>query len=469
MKKKLVLMTLALSLFTVGLTSCGEKKEANTEGKVTVSIGEWPSENRPNDQERWNEYKKEVETKYPDINIVPDEWEYDVQTFLPKASSGQLPTLYPCHLTETKKIVKGGYSADITDNIKDRGWLEYFNKKLLNLCEKDGRYYGLPLGVYKQGLACNVELFRQAGLLDENGVPKFPQTWEELGETAGIIKEKTGQAGFVLPTINNCGGWHFMNIAWSYGTEFMKQNDDGTWTATFDSPECTAALQFVKDLKWKYNALPDNALIDQPEMQKLFAVDQGAMYIASGPDLYLTQTYNMPFDRWSFTKMPAGPKGRFALMGGKTYMFAPEATYEQIDACLKWLEVANGFKPAISEEDQAAYLEKVKKNAQANLDDGCYIVYSGVSEGTWDIPGLQEKEREIVNSMANIDLKLVETAYNQEDVTIQAEEPMNCQDLYSILDACIQEVLTKEDADPAALLKKANADFQTNFLDKIEA
>ena len=468
MKKRIVLMTLAVSMLAAGLTSCGAKKETNTDGKTVISIGEWPSENRPKDRATWEEDKKELEEKYPDIEVVPDEWAYDVQTFLPKASSGQLPTLYPCYLTETKKIVKAGYSADITENIKDKGWEKYLNKDLLELCEKDGHYYGLPREYYNMGLACNTEMFKKAGLVDENGVPKFPQTWEELAETASIIKQKTGQAGFVLPTINNQGGWHFMNIAWAYGTEFMKQGDDGKWISTFDTPECVAALQYVKDLKWKYNALPDNALIDTQEIQKLFAVDQGAMYMTIGPDVGLTQTYGMPFDRWSFTKIPAGPNGRYSLMGGKTWMFSPEATSEQIDACLKWLDVASGYKPAITEEEQNAYLEKQKENLQKSLDDGYSIVYQG-STGVWDLPELSEKVDKLAREMANIDIRMVETSFDTSDINVKPEEPMNCQDLYSVIDSCVQAVLTDENADPAALIKNANETFQTNFLDKAES
>ena len=44
---------------------------------------------------------------------------------------------------------------------------------------------------------------------------------------------------------------------------------------------------------------------------------------------------------------------------------------------------------------------------------------------------------------------------------------MNSQELYKILDACIQSVLTDKNADPAELIKNANSDFQKNYLDKI--
>lgn len=467
MKRKIVLTMLAVSMLASTLTACGTKKtDADADAsKVQISVGEWPSENRPIEQEKYQEYLKEMNEKYPDIEVTPDEWAYDVQTFLPKASSGQLPTLYVCYLTETKKIIEAGYSADITSILERLGYKQYLSENIMSLCEKDGKYYGVPCDFYNMGLACNVELFKKAGLVDENGVPKFPQTWEELAETAGIIKEKTGQAGFVLPTINNCGGWHFMNIAWAFGTEFMKKDGD-KWVATFDSPECIAALQYVKDLKWKYNALPDNALIDIPEMNKLFAVDQGAMYLATGAEVALTETYGMTPDRFSFTKIPAGPKGRYSLMGGKTFMFAPESTPEQLEACFKWLQIARGFEPALTEEQQDEYLKKAKESMQTQIEQG-YIVYKS-STGIWDIPELSEKVDALAKEMANIDIKMVETSFDQSDVIVKPEEPMNCQDLYSVLDSCIQAVLTEEDADPAALLKRANSDFQTNYLDKIE-
>ena len=54
------------------------------------------------------------------------------------------------------------------------------------------------------------------------------------------------------------------------------------------------------------------------------------------------------------------------------------------------------------------------------------------------------------------------------DCELRPEEPVCAQELYGILDGCIQEVLTNKDADPATLLEKANADFQSNYLDNID-
>ena len=94
--------------------------------------------------------------------------------------------------------------------------------------------------------------------MEADGTSKQPKDWMELVEFAKIIKHKTGKAGFIIPTTNNCGGWFFTNIAWSFGTDFMEQREDDTWEATFNTPETIEALQFIKDLKWKYDVFSNN-------------------------------------------------------------------------------------------------------------------------------------------------------------------------------------------------------------------
>ena len=127
------------------------------------------------------------------------------------------------------------------------------SKKALDIASIDGKIMALPYMMYTLGLAYNTRLFNEAGLMETDGTPKQPKDWNELVEFAKKIKEKTGKAGFIIPTTDNAGGWFFTNIAWSYGTEFMKQREDGSWEATFDTPETVEALQFIKDLKWKHN------------------------------------------------------------------------------------------------------------------------------------------------------------------------------------------------------------------------
>ena len=55
--------------------------------------------------------------------------------------------------------------------------------------------------------------------------------------------------------------------------------------------------------------------------------------------------------------------------------------------------------------------------------------------------------------------------FNENKLDIHPEVEICAQELYGLLDACIQEVLNNENADCKELIKKAAADFQRNFLD----
>jgi len=258
--KKAVLCILTFSLIGGLLAGCNNtavnKKDA-TNNEIKISIANWPKENDVEGLKYAEGQVADMKQKYPNITIVPDQWAYDVNSFLPKAASGQLPTMYNTFFTEPSKIIAAGYACDITDVVKKYGYDKAINPSYLNLITKDDKIYGLPQSGYVMGLACNVNLFKQAGELDVNGVPKFPDTYQDLAILAKKIKDKTGKAGFFLPTTKNQGGWQFMNIAWSFGANF-EEKVDGKWKAVFNSPEGVAALQYVKDLKWKYDVLPEN-------------------------------------------------------------------------------------------------------------------------------------------------------------------------------------------------------------------
>ena len=57
---------------------------------------------------------------------------------------------------------------------------------------------------------------------------------------------------------------------------------------------------------------------------------------------------------------------------------------------------------------------------------------------------------------------------NLGDCELRPEEPVCAQELYGILDSCIQEILTNKDADISELVRKANKDFQANYLDNVD-
>ena len=454
MKKLIVLLTAICLLFSAA--GCGQKKKAD-DGIIRISIGNWPSENEKAGRELYDQRVQKMKKKYPNVEITPDVGAVDVKTFLTKAASGQLPNLYVTYFTEASKIINEGYARDITSFIEKYGYKNAIKEPIMDLVTSEGKIYGLPTNSYAMGLMINMELFSKAGLINEDGTPKIPRTYDEVAEYSQIINEKTGKAGFILPTTNNCGGWHFMNIAWSYGVKFMEDRD-GKWYATFDSPEAVAALQYVKDLKWKYNALPANTFIDQAEMYKQFATGEGAMYFSSSVSDTLTSSYGMSKDSVAMGCIPAGPKGKYSLMGGGIDMFSTETDDEQLDACFKWLEIS-GVVPAVTENTLTNQEATFKSRTETGL------IIGPVGYDVWQNREGQEKLDALREKYINVDMKFYEDYIRFEGVEIKPEEPVNCQPLYKALDACIQEVLNNKNADPEALIKKAANDFQKNYLD----
>ena len=454
--KKVTLVGLA-ALLLASAAGCGKSGD---DGKLTLKVGLWPDETSPKSLEAQNKIRDEFMAENPDINIIGDTYKYDTQTFTMKASANQLPNMYKPWFTEIQQIIKQGYAADITDAMKAHGFDTGLNPELIKLVTgEDGKIYGIPTDAYEQSLYINKGLFEQAGLVNADGSVKVPDLWQEVAEFSKIIKEKTGKAGFAYPTTNNCGGWMFLNIAWSYGVEFEKQRDDGTWEATFDTKEAREALQYIKDLKWKYDALLDDTVINQDDMYKYFGSEQAAMMIKDVP--FSGYSFGLDNSKLYATKMPKGPAGRFSQMGGNLWMFSKDSTPEQIDAGFKWLEFT-GFAPEMTPEQE----EKYRTTCQQTIDNNGVLVEREGFE-IWTIPETLEKRRAIRKEYANVDYNDYKSYFEADDVTVHLEPAACAQQLYAVLDKCIQEVITNKDADVDALISQACKDFQTNHLDKM--
>lgn len=459
--KKLLIFALVLTLLTGCLAGCtGSKKTSGDGEKVTIRVGSWPKENDPERLARFEERREEFMKLNPDIEVIGVPWEYDVKAYLPQASSGQTPTLYQIYFTEVDRVINSGFAADVTEIAKERGWYDSYSDQMKNLVFRDGKLYLMPTSCYSMGLQINKRVFQEAGLVNEDGTIKVPQSYDEITEFSKIIKEKTGAYGFLMNFRGNGAGWHFLNLAWSYGTEFMKQVD-GKWKATFDSDECAAALQWLMDMKWKHNLLPADVLMDSTDINTLFATDKLGMYLAEPSGSTIVQTMKFEKNDLVYGSMPAGPEGRYAQMGGTLKVIDRKATPEQIEACFKWMEFM-GEGPNLTEDARNSII--TDWDTKAEKGDLIGIRPMTVwKEGT----EISDFNAQVIAERANVDSKNFDE-FHAGKATLKPEEPVNCQELYQVLASCIQEVLTNKNADPAEVLKKAASDFQINSLDNAQ-
>ncbi len=465
-KAQLIRIIAAATVITVSMgifSGCGKKvNDKDDKGRTVISVGVWPSKKGVN-LDNANARKERFEKANPDVVIEPDTWTFDRKTFYAKAAGGNLPVLYQVAYTEMPEIISSGYSADISKVLKKRGYDGMFNESVMDVISKNGKVYGFPLDSYVLGLAYNTELFEKAGLMESDGTPKQPKDWYELAEFAQKIKKSTGKAGFVFPTANNNGGWMFTPIAWSFGVEFMKKDSKGKWQATFNTKECVDTLQYIKDLKWKYDVLPANTFVDYGEMYKSFATGNAAMLMSAGSYAGSVSKYGMTPEQSGIMALPAGPRRNVTLLGGSVWCIRDNATEDQIDAAVRWLETAISYK--LTDEFKTNKKVEIEKNLSENKLVGVnsMSIWSEKAESrVW--------ENELIAKNANANknhFKLYNDFVANCPAEVQPEEPVCCQELYGILDSCIQEVLTNKDADCSKIIKNAASDFQKNYLDKV--
>ena len=463
---KIIALAAAASFMVGSFAGCSSKDNTLTEdGKTQIFVGGWPK-NEGTDKDNWAARQARFEEANPEFKIVPDYWSFDLKSFYSKAAGGQLPTIYGTNFTEVGQIIAAGYSSDITDQLKKDGLYDQFNPDVLKLVSsKDGRVYAFPFATYALGMGFNVDMMEAAGLMEADGTPKQPKDWNEVAEFAVKIKEATGKPGIVLPTANNNGGWIFTPIAWSFGVDFMEQDKDGKWKATFDSPEAVEALQFVKDLKWKYDVLPSNSIIDGTEYYKVFGTGGAGMLISAGDMPNKLTQYGMKPDQIGMMAMPRGPKKHVTLTGGSVTVVSNKANEKQIEGALKWTEVL--YKPTVSDDMKASLIESMN----LKLERGELVGVKSMSIWNTDTEAVKFTN-DLIESKANINMNHVKL-YNDfiadmGDCELRPEEPVCAQELYSILDGCIQEILINKDADCAKILKKACNDFQVNYLDNLD-
>lgn len=460
---KFVALMMALVLAIGALTGCGTATDKDEQGRTIISVGNWPSK-EGTELDKSLERKERFEADNPDVSIIGDNWVFDRKTFYAKAAGGQLPILYNTGFTEIPEIINSGYSADLTDALKKHGYEGVFNESITKLLSDDnGRIMSFPNACYLLGLVYNVDLLEAAGLMEEDGTPKQPEDWDEVVEFAVKIKNATGKPGFLLPTSGGAGGWIFTSIAWSFGVDFMEKDESGKWQATFNTPEATEALQWVKDLKWKYDVIPANTIVDNTEMFKVFSTGGAGMIVTGGDFAKRLPAYGMQPNQAGIMAIPKGPKGHYALLGGGVWQVANNATEDQVDAAVRWLKII--YNHTLSDEYRKTISDKIKVKLEQNQIVGIkeMSIWSEKAEA-------KVFENEMIDANTNINMNHVRL-YNEFvadcPAQVRSEEPVCCQELYQILDSCIQEVLSNKDADCAKIMEKANSDFQMNYLNNL--
>lgn len=446
-------------------TTSSSKKPAH----ITLTIGDWPTKTDPT-YKQYEQWKKEYEQKYPNVTIKESPLSYwtggsNGSSFYTAAAAGQLPNLNSAPFTETSRVVGNGYAADITNSLKNEGWLKYINPTAAKSVTQNGKYYGIPVAIQPEGLWINVAVFKKAGLVNKKGLPEVPQTWAEVEKDAKIIHQKTGVAGWVMPSEKNMGGWFFLQMAYTYGEQFEKKTN-GKWKATFNDQPAVQALTWLKNLKWKDNAVQSKSLADFNYVLQAMGTNQAGMMFGS-PDWtnILIKQYHANRNNYAVALMPESQSygKRVEEVGGIWDFFSKSSSPDQIKAGINWLTMT-GVTPFVKSDAVKGFTQGVLSNVKLKYPVGP----SDPSQWTSKAPMLK-KEQSIVKKHINVNMGLYQDWENHSLKYMKAEPPIDTQQMYAALDQVVQKVLSDKNADPKALLDNAAKNFQKDYLDKYNA
>ncbi|MDR1663488.1 MAG: extracellular solute-binding protein [Clostridiales bacterium] len=440
-------------------TTAAAPAEAATEAaedKIQLTLGIYPESTNEAMIAAYDVYMANYAKRRPDVNVIPAHYFYALETIVPLAESGSLPVIFEPWYTEPQKLIRAGYVRPVTELLKERGWDEQINPSIRDLLSADGEIYGVPRDAYALGLQINMELFEEAGLV-EDGVPLYPKTWDELAETGKQIKEATGSAGLCLLAMDNAGGWHWTNIAWAFGAHPLSiDNGDGTFTANLNTPEAIEAMEYISALKWEHDILTADPLTENwgTGFTQL-GVSNAAMYIGANDAVDQPTVVNgLPLEDFALVPLPAGPGGQYSLNGGTVYMFAANATDEQVDAALDFM-ISIGRAPEIGPE----LIEGLTEDARGRKENGAPVLRRFPA---WVGSAYANTEAAAISPFLNVDMRLYQDYFDKvaEPGNLRLEEQGLTQEMYAEITKVLQAVLSDENADIPALLEAANHNYQ---------
>lgn len=432
-----------------------EAPAAEESGSITLGI--WPEDTETEAiATHENYYVPAFNAMHPNVEVVPAYYKYAPDTYVAMATAGNAPTVFESWFTEPQKLIRNGLVRDITDILEARGWLDSMSPAIRSLLsDEDGRVYGVPRDAYSMGLMINIKLFTEAGLVNEDGSVKIPQTWEEVYEDSKIIREKCGVAGFCMQASDAGGGWHWCNIAWNFGAKpLCIDNGDGTYTSNMNTPEAIAAMEWVQKM------VADKCVTDDPTVEnwgtgfERIGTNTAAMYMSANDAVNQPSNQGMKADEFFLAPMPAGPGGHHTLMGGTPYFFSPDATDEEVNWALDYLEIM-GKSPEVTDAARDGWIADAEYRAGSNIP-----VIPNFPAWTGAVVDEQNK---VVEEHSNVDMSLWQPYFDfsKEADALRPEEPGETQTMYALLNGVIQAIC----ADPAgvdipALMEQANADYQ---------
>lgn len=250
-----------------------------------------------------------------------------------------------------------------------------FVEATLDMVQYDGKMYGVPFQIFTQVLYWNKDLFKEAGL-NEN---EAPGTWDEMKTMAATIKENTSSDGFQMPVDNQ-----LTLITKSFGGCYI----DGT-THENKVEETRSAIESA--WTWYKDAIDDGMFVANltgEDVQQAFTAGQTAMYIGGPWQIAGNTEKGMNF---SVTSTPdGGSNPRYVEMGMNNWSIFANATDTEKELLYKfmnwWQTDGNCAREWCTFNKFPAYLKSLREDPDIIADEFVSQTSEFIDVGTFIFP-----------------------------------------------------------------------------------
>ena len=189
------------------------------------------------------------------MQIIP--WGTYYDKLVLSLAYGGAPDVFICHANRIAEFARYGVFRPLDDLIEaDRDFdPSDFLPNIWKAGQYAGKQVGLPLDCHPQGLYYNLKLFREAGIVDAQGNPKPPETWEEFLDAARRLtkdKDRDGrpdQWGFAFTWLRT----NWITFISQHGGSILSP---GLKRATLAEPPAVRATQQMCDIITRYGVAP---------------------------------------------------------------------------------------------------------------------------------------------------------------------------------------------------------------------
>lgn len=275
-----ICIAVTVTLCSVMFAGCGNKNAGS--GSEVSKVTVWSSDGSA--KSTWEELVNNFnETTGKEKGIQIDWVTYngsELGTVVDVAhKNGQLPEI--CNLTndQAKEYISSGDVIAIEDIEGGAEYVkEYDPVKLPGLNYVDGKFYSLPTKINTTGLIYNKDLFKKAGIVDENGEAKPPTTLSELREDAKKLTDASkGIYGYSLPIKGGLSYIVDCPMTRAYGANVYDYDN-----FTVSTEAMKKKIEFLKTLKEDGSLLPGADSIDNDTSRAYFA--EGIIGMMAGVD-----------------------------------------------------------------------------------------------------------------------------------------------------------------------------------------